>query len=271
MGKVYAFSKLLIFVLAAFFAAEHSFAQNDYITDIDAEISPAPIELILFEKPEHLNGPSFNEKVFNHELSQEFISNYQQIFGRTEQEQNYFLINRQGYTQSAGILTSTQVDDARRQFALYMSRRLMEFHGENIVKNDPQLRAIYELKQSISNVQVNVGPSSRFDMAYSFVGNNLRASLSNPYANLIAYIYMDPGALFPTAPGEANLIAQKSIFGVSNEIGFSFYSKVFRYTVSKGIGIVGLNFTQTLPVVASLSAADTTREALSMAGLSLSF
>ncbi|MBK9294528.1 MAG: hypothetical protein IPM57_08800 [Oligoflexia bacterium] len=273
MGKVYSFSALVIFVLSILHVCEgKAFAKNTgYITDIETEYSIEPLELILVEKPDHLNGPSFNEKVFNHELSQEFLINYQQTFGRTEQEQNYFLINRQGYVLSSGVLTATQVDDARKKFAQYMSRRLIEFHGENIFKNDPNLRAIYDIKQSISNVKLDVGPSSRFDMSYSFVGNNLWARLENPYANLVTYVYMDPGSLLPTAPNEATLVAQKTLFTTNNELGFSFYSKVFRYTISRGVGIVSLNFTQTLPVVASFNAVDTSKEALSMAGLSLSF
>lgn len=249
-------------------------APAGYILDVETEISNDPVELVLFEKPEHLNGPSFNEKVFNHELSQEFIFNYQQVFGRTEQEESYYLVNRQGYFfTGSGVLSSNQVDTARREFAQYMAKRLVEYHGENVMKTEPQFKKIYEIKQAVSNVNLAVNETTRFDMTYSFVGNTANMKMTHAISDAVCVVNMDPGSFAPTAPREITLMQQKSwTTTFRNEFGYTFYSKSFRATFLKQLSPVwSLDFTQTIAMNADVKGIDPGRESLSLAGLKFIF
>src|SRR6185436_14163455 len=105
-----------------------------------------------------------------------------QTFGRTEQEEGYFLTSRQGYYISPTGLTSTFADSPRRQFAEYMMRRLTEYHTDNVLKTEPQFRKIYEVKQAMSNLNVTIASQYRFELNYSFVGNYMKGTFTNPLA-----------------------------------------------------------------------------------------
>ncbi len=271
---VFAIWLLLLWVLpvGASSSAYGTEITNGYLMDVENEVSNDPVELVLVDKPDSLNGPNFNEKVFNHELSQEFIFKYQQIFGRTEQEENYYLINRQGYFVSAGVLTSSQLDTARREFAQYMAKRLAEYHSDNALKTDPQFKKIYEIKQAVSNVNLQVSESTKFDMTYSFVGGTSSVKMTHAFSNVIALITMDPGQFFSLSPIELELIQQKNwTKSFRSEFGFKFYNKAYRFSLFKTLSpVLELNFTQTLPVVAGFSN-DNNRETLSLAGMKFIF
>lgn len=203
-----------------------------YLYDVEVEVPTFAQEFIVVENPDE--GPSFHDKVFNHTLSQEFLFQYQQRFGRTEQLGNYFLINRQGYFFTPSGVSKREEDQQRREFAEYMLRRLAEYHAENIMKNDPKLRAIYEAKQAISNVKVEVGPQSKIDMNYSFVGNFANFRLVNPWAPFQMHITMDPGSLTPTAPNEVDYAVNRGISKtVRFEVGFKQISRLARLVFFK--------------------------------------
>src|SRR4051812_37696044 len=91
-----------------------------YTDDPDSEVPSEPKEMILMEKPAFLNKPALHKVIFNDQLTDEFLFRYQQTFGMTELEENYFLISRQGYYMSPTGLTATQQDGQRREFAEYM-------------------------------------------------------------------------------------------------------------------------------------------------------
>lgn len=242
-----------------------------YTDNVDDEVSGDPQEMLLVEKPAVLDGPSIHEKIFNDQLSREFIFKYQQQFGRTEQEENYFLINKQGYSNSGGVLTPTQEDDARRAFAEYMMKRLIEFHGENIMKTDPQLRKVYEIKQAVSNVNVSIGPSTRFDMTYGFVGNTAVGTFTNSVATVQAVVSMEPSSLVPTAPKEVNLSAHRALTrSLGGDMGYLFYDKAVRMAFTQTITpTMNANFVESVHVTGIQY--DPSREWLSLFGFTVTF
>lgn len=236
-----------------------------YIADVESEISTDSAELILPETPDYFTGPSFNEKMFNHELSQEFILQYQDRFGRTEQEENYYLVNRQGYVSNGSVLNATQEDAARRDFAQYMAKKLMEYHSERAMQNDPQLKRVYVIKQRMSNMNVSVGPGTKLDMTYDFVAGSVRAQFVS--APVSAYLTVTSG------PNEVNFYLRKSLTTyIAGEAGYLFNGHTLRFSVFKDFTpTLSANFTQTVAMTQEFSAIDPGRESLSLAGLKFIF
>jgi hypothetical protein len=182
-----------------------------YTSDVTKEMSSEPREMVLMQKPEFLEKPELNKVIFNQQLSDEFIFRYKQQFGFTEQEQNYFLVSQQGYYMSPTGLTATQDDTARQQFAQYMIKRLAEWHADNILKNDPDFKPVYDLKQKVGNYKVDVGPQSKLDMNYSFIGNFGNIVYTTPWGTTRAAINMDPGSYLPGTPTEVLVLYTRPV------------------------------------------------------------
>ena len=80
-----------------------------------------------------------------------------------------------------------------------MMKRLVEYHTDDFMKNNPRGRAIYELKETVSNVQVKV-QSFQFDLRYDIAGNTADFLIKNPYLNTAKIrLQMTPGAFGPFA------------------------------------------------------------------------
>ena len=244
---------------------------DGYTDNVDDEIASEPEEMILLEKPAFLNGPTLHDKIFNSELTNEFIFRYQQQFGVTEQEQNYFLTSQQGYYLSPTGPLATAQDAARNQFAQYMLKRLAEYHTENILKTDPDFKKVYEVKQAVSNMKLDIDKSTKVDMTYSFVGNFLKTTVTNPFVTSYLTVTMNPGSIVPTAPSEIFLQESKSLTPtVSGQAGYTFYDRDMRFGVSKLLAPgVSTNISESFHL-AGLSV-DSSREGLTMLGFGMTF
>lgn len=242
-----------------------------YTDDVSGEVSSEPKEMILIEKPQVLQGPGLHEKIFNSELTNEFIFRYQQQFGRTEQEENYFLLNRDRYSITNEGIIPAEKDERRRKFAEYMMKRLTEYHAENILKTDPQFKKVYELKQRIQNIEVKVTEQTRADMMYSFVGNFFNAKVTHPYVTFLTNVNMDPGMVFPTEPKELFFILRKAVFwNVDAELSYEVYDRAIKGLISQKLSaITTFNVSQTVRF--SQGQLDQNREALTLLGLTTSF
>lgn len=125
--------------------------------------------------------PSFQERIFNEKLSKEFRDRYEQRFGRTDAERIYNSPNRTTYYNDMYYTgTPQELTDERRRFGDYMIKRLAEYHVEDYMKNDPKGRAIYAIKERVSNVGVQV-QKFRFDARYEIAGNTFDLIVKNPY------------------------------------------------------------------------------------------
>lgn len=222
---------------------------DGYTDDASKEMPDGPHEMILMEKPDFLNKPELNQVLFNKQLSSEFIVRYQQQFGYTEQEENYFLTNRQGYYMSPTGLTATQQDDQRRQFAQYMVERLAEWHTDNVMKNDPQFKQVYELKQKVSNYKIDVGPQSKLDMTYSFVGNYANVVYENPkFGTFKGTVNMNPGSFTPGAPTEMLALWTHPVtYTIRFETSYAFMAQSYRTMLEKRLTAnMATNITETV-------------------------
>jgi len=154
---------------------------HGYLFDVTGERNKRDIEMVMLEKPKDL-GPPLTEVIFNEKLSKEFQAQYQYRFGQTTTEQAINNPTRsEGYTYYTGEnLTIQRYQEEQQNFAEYMSRRLIEFHVDNWAKNDPDFRPVYEVKDRISNVNVDVA-KYKFKWKYNFAGPHMDLMVENPY------------------------------------------------------------------------------------------
>ncbi len=148
-----------------------------YVSSLENEKNDPGVEVPFIDKPA-ANQISLKEKIFNTELSKEFKDRYEDKFGRTEPERVYNSPNKYTYYDDLYTLqgTPSQVDDQERAFGNYMMARLVEYHFDNYLKSDPSMRTIYETKERLSQVKVEVD-EVKFDAKYDLAGNliDLRA------------------------------------------------------------------------------------------------
>lgn len=154
---------------------------HGYVFDVEEERNKRDIEMVMLEKPKHDEKPA-TDVIFNEKLTKEFQQQYKYRFGQTSAEQIFNSPSRSdGYSYYTGVTVGIQeYQKYQQQFAEYMSRRLIEFHVDDWAKKDPDFRPVYELKDKVSSLNVDV-KSYKFKWKYNFSGPHMDFSLENPY------------------------------------------------------------------------------------------
>lgn len=152
-----------------------------YLFDVKEERNKRYIEMVMLERPKEPSKPK--AAIVSEKLTKEFQAQYKYRFGETQAEQTLNSVGRQdGYTYFTGqTVTLKQYQKDQRLFAEYMGRKLTEYHVDNWIKNDPDMRPVYELKDKVSNVNVKFDNGYKFEWRYNFAGPNMEAKLKNPY------------------------------------------------------------------------------------------
>lgn len=154
-----------------------------YLSSVKDERYARETEMVLFSPPPVSHGIWAGRPLVNDKLTREFQTQYELKFGHTEAERNLSTSNRFAfYEYPGGQMETIEAHTARqRQFGEYMFRRLVEYHLDEYAKSNPEVRPIYELKDRISNVNVQVKKGYRLRLRYSYSGNYVDARLENPY------------------------------------------------------------------------------------------
>ena len=187
-------------------AARNYGPDNDYLADTTGERGKIVKDMIVIQPPNDSDG-DLRGKIFNESLSKEFTDKYQQKFGYTEIERVYNSPNRYTYYDDLyGFKGSPQEQtQARRDFADYMLKRLAEYHVDNYTKHSPNAKFIYDTKERLSNLNVEVS-RFRFDMNYEIAGNTFELKVKNPYLDLADIkVDMNPATIGPSQVNEATL------------------------------------------------------------------
>ena len=230
-------------------------------------------DMIVIQPPPPI-GPSLQERIFNDQLNKEFKENYEQRFGRTEIERVFHSPNRYTYYNDLFGFRGTEqeVNDERRRFGEYMVRRLTEWHFDNWAKNDPKVRPVWEAKERISQIKVEVR-EFRFDMQYSIAGNTFDMKVINPYLNTFRLrIQMDPGAFGPGNIDETILTMGRPVTKkVSVQSDYFFRDGIIRVVGTRPI-TPALSSTLTLSTFTKgVGRVPGLRESLYLAGMSYVF
>jgi hypothetical protein len=173
-----------------------------YVMDVEYEQTSRTEEFNIFATPPSEKKRDLKGLIFDRKLSKEFRYRYEQQFGRSSVEQNVTNPSRFDeyfYRTSVGV---TLEEDSRRKslFGEYMTKRLAEHHIDQYAKSTPELKRVYELKDRLSKVNVEVKKGYKVDMNYSLSGNFFQVRLKNPLdMDARIFMQMDPQAFGPGA------------------------------------------------------------------------
>ena len=173
-----------------------------YVDSTLPERGAQSTDLQLIDEPKS-DGLSFKDRIYNEKLTAEFQEKYNDKFGRTDAERIYNSPNRTTYYNDVWFTGSPEdYSNQRREFGNYMIKRLAEYHVDDFMKNNPNGRAIYELKEKVSNVNVKV-QEFQFDLRYELAGNTADFIIKNPYLKTAKVrLQMNQGSIGPTTPDE---------------------------------------------------------------------
>ncbi|MFN7453217.1 MAG: hypothetical protein ACK5RO_01020 [Pseudobdellovibrionaceae bacterium] len=192
-----------------------SFAQDSawsgYTQDIQKEKADRFYEVYLFSyrpAPER----NLHQQIFS-PLTSEFKLKYREVFGQVDAESisyqpaNFGMLdNFKGYNSAA-----EEENKKRKTFAEYMTKRLFEHHVDNYFKNDPTMRPVYEAKEKLSNINVQVNQSFKFNFRYKLSGNTLDINVLNPWIDSKLTLEMNPRSFGPSSPLEERLWLGKNL------------------------------------------------------------
>ena len=188
-------------VWAGELAIEPVGGHEGYVSNVTEERKVRIVEMAFVEKPV-TDDTSLSELIFDDKLTREFTRQYEARFGRTEAEINLNVFNH--YTvyedESNGRVITVEEDVAKqRAFGEFMMRKLAEHHVDNYIKSSPTARPIYELKEKVSNIKVQVRKGYKVRFNYSYSGNYVTMRTDNPYdiENRLV-LQMDPNSIGPS-------------------------------------------------------------------------
>jgi hypothetical protein len=182
-------------------------AHPGYVSSIEEEKSSTTVELPLPMLQD--SAPrDYEPIIFAPLLANEFRDRYEQVFGRTTAEQEYQVYNpltRVEY--SSGLRVSVEENsDRQRQYGEYLIKRLTEFHVDAYFRSDPVLRPVYELKERLSNYDVEVRPGYKLTARYRLAENQIEMRLGNPMKiRASARVQFNPESITPGRGVESEL------------------------------------------------------------------
>lgn len=244
-----------------------------YLAEVEtADARDTEYKDLVIMNPPPGDGPSLRERIFNEKLSREFTERYYQKFGRTEIERVYQSPNRFTYYNDLFGFRGTVVEmnNERRKFGEFMLRRLSEYHVDHYLNHEPSMRPVYELKERLSNIRVEV-EKTRIDLNYSYAGNILDVKLTGPYLPDIKVSFMmDPGAIGPGPVGETEVSMRERLTQtVGLEQNWRVVDGIFAMTATKALS-VSLSSSLTAKTFTKDGGAST-RESVYLAGLGYVF
>lgn len=186
--------------------------REGYTSDVRFEKSQKFYEIYL-SPPSQESKVDLHGFIFNAQLTEEFKVRYREKFGYIDKDSmNMPTTQFTSFDENRGRSAKIEADTReRRSFGEYMTRRLGEWHVDNYFKSDPTMREVYELKEKMSTMQVEVGQETRFDVHYSLADNSAEMVLKNPYCDSKLRVEMDPGAFGPGRILENRLYLGKQV------------------------------------------------------------
>ncbi len=194
--------------------------RDGYIVDISKEKYTRIYEIPLVTRPNREVKP-LNKIIFAPNLTKEFKMRYEQTFGYTDIQRNLNAPNQHAEQEYLpGVWVTPVEDQERRQaFGNYMIKRLSEHHVDNYIKSNPSIRPVYELKERVSNLDLEVKKGYKVKINYSFSGNFLNLYVDNPYdVKTRLTMEMDPNKVGPTEVYETRLFIG---YGLTSQVTVS--------------------------------------------------
>ncbi len=169
---------------SADFGPQYEMDQHSgYLSEVKNERFERISEITIYEPPIKYTPSYSHENIFTSELSREFVWRYERDIGRLEAEQSFYTPYDSSTLAFRGAVIAD--NDKKNEFGMYMSRRLIEYHIDNMAKKDDSaLNSAYVVKESLKKVSVPVRPGYSFDIAYFMVTNSALFKVKNPYLDV---------------------------------------------------------------------------------------
>lgn len=157
-------------------------AHPGYLSSVEGERYQLSREVVILPEPPP-DRQSLQARIFTDKLTKDFQQRYEDQFGRTQGEQIESIPMRfyEKELQPGIYVTEEEYVNKQRRFGQYMAKRLVEYHVDNYLRETPSARPMYELKEKVSNVNLQVRRGYKVRLKYSFSGNYLDVNLENPY------------------------------------------------------------------------------------------
>lgn len=182
MLRVFLFLTTLMLIggLPTVWAADRD-SNPGYISDVSYERQNLALEVVILP-PDEQDEKSLSEKIFTEKVTKEFQMRYEERFGQTRTEQFISIPSRFFETQVQPGQYRTLQEEVleQRRFGNFMIKRLIEVHVDKYMKENPSARPVYELKEKLSNVDVQVRPGYKFKFKYSLSSNEFDVLMENP-------------------------------------------------------------------------------------------
>ncbi len=172
-----------------------------YLDSVSEERHSRVVELVVTSPPPAEDSSPLHERIFNDQLSREFQVQYEQRFGHTQAERQLLTPNRFAEYEYSSLLSVSFAEDQenKRRFGDYMMKRLVEYHVDAYAKSNPSVRPVYELKDRVANVDLELRQGFKFRFRYSYSGNYLDIFVENPYQVDTRFsLIMDPDRFGPS-------------------------------------------------------------------------
>lgn len=154
-----------------------------YLSDVSEERGDPSHEFVIMPLTDPADKVKLIDKIFTEKLKLDLIKQYRETFGYTEYEQINNTSSRFTDAQSADSNRLTSTDDflaKQNQFGNYMMKKMAEYHVDNYMKSNHDLKAVYETKQKLSNIEYKTSNGSKLKMRYDLASNTATFSLEKP-------------------------------------------------------------------------------------------
>ncbi len=182
-----------------------------YVSDVNIEKNEKFTEVFLSAQTPPAE-PTLQNKIFS-PLSKEFKQKYFDKFGQLDTASiPLHRTNFDVFDQNTKPVNEAEKENKQRNdFADYMTKRLLEYHVDQYMKNEPKMRPVLEVKEKIQNVKVEVSKEVRLDIQYNFAGNAADLNIINPWCDTRFSLQMNPHAFGPTDAEESRMWLGKNL------------------------------------------------------------
>lgn len=204
-------------------------------------------EVIDKNKKPQVKIVNYNKLIFDDpEMVKEFKTRYRETFGYANQDRNLYQNNYHNQVLYDIDGVKMGVEDGyskQREYGAFVIKRLSEHHVDNYFKSSESLRPVYEMKEKLQNVDVELKKGYKLKLKYSLSGNYAQLKVTNPY-DIMSYLSfeMDKSSFGPT-----------SVLETLCHIGFD-YSKRRYFEASYAFNTATLTLTNTQSLTDRLSA-----------------
>lgn len=186
-GTVLISKALFFLVFFTFCAASAQPEYYGYLDKLEAEDLEYAEFIVNQQKPASLN-PDY--VFFDNKLVRSLERRYEDIFGYSSAQRNLQLskFDESLILQRSNKREIEDIHARQNKFATFMLRKFTEKQIDSYLKNDPELKKVYQAKERLSKYEVKTKKGWKFAAKYSIAGNFTRLQYSKNGTKLF-YLY----------------------------------------------------------------------------------